>query len=482
MKKLCALLLLLSLCAVAVGCKKATSREKTAPLLATDYSIEAELLPAEHKLNVRTTIAYSSPADDLWEIKLRVYANAYREGNQVVPEDKRIDAYPRGAESYGEALLCDLTSDRPLDGSKESADGTILTLRFARALSRGERVTFALMQTVTLANVKHRLGYCDGTYYLSDFYPMVCPYQNGAYQTPEYCDHGDPFCLETADFHLSLTLPKSYECAASAKQEDRDYQGTFAHFSYSIAGARDLAVVASETLRCFEGEASGIPYRLYCSDARNKEKLMDWTASALTFFYEEFGAYPYPTFSLVLSPFFEAGVEHSGMGLVSSALSLSETKRALLHEIAHQWWFGKVGNDQFTDPWMDEGLAEYSVACYYKMQGKDAVYREIVTQAEDAYAIRLALKGSDGVRFDAPLPDLSDGYYDRVYCGGLLLFCTLAERFGFDRLNAALKEYADLFSGKIATPQELVRTLSSSLKSDLSKTFDGWLRGTLPVE
>ena len=31
-----------------------------------------------------------------------------------------------------------------------------------------------------------------------------------------------------------------------------------------------------------------------------------------------------------------------------------------VHEIAHQWWFGLVGNDQALEPWLDEAMSVYS--------------------------------------------------------------------------------------------------------------------------
>ena len=38
----------------------------------------------------------------------------------------------------------------------------------------------------------------------------------------------------------------------------------------------------------------------------------------------------------------------------------------LAHEIAHQWWFGLVGNDQLREPWLDEGLANWSAWSYLR--------------------------------------------------------------------------------------------------------------------
>ena len=31
----------------------------------------------------------------------------------------------------------------------------------------------------------------------------------------------------------------------------------------------------------------------------------------------------------------------------------------IAHEIAHQWWYGLVGDDQYHDPWLDESFASY---------------------------------------------------------------------------------------------------------------------------
>ena len=32
----------------------------------------------------------------------------------------------------------------------------------------------------------------------------------------------------------------------------------------------------------------------------------------------------------------------------------------------HQWWYGVVGNDQYNNAWLDEGLTDYSTALFYE--------------------------------------------------------------------------------------------------------------------
>ena len=270
--------------------------------------------------------------------------------------------------------------------------------------------------------------------------------------------------------------------AASAFETRRETQGTFSRYSYVLSGARNFALVCSAKLRCVEGAAGETPIRYYFESDRKKADTLARIEKAVEVYEELFGSYPYPSYTLVLAPFFEAGVEHSGLALVSSALSVAERSETILHETAHQWWYGKVGNDGFKDAWMDEGLAEYAVALAYKRSGASGAYSEKLSAAEDAFALRLAIRGRDGARFDLPLTELSEGYYDRTYCGGLLLFASLAERAGEDRLLAALKHYADRYATKVATSDDLISCLSDSLGEDLSPFFTAWLSATVPVQ
>ena len=48
-------------------------------------------------------------------------------------------------------------------------------------------------------------------------------------------------------------------------------------------------------------------------------------------------------------------------------------EKVIVHETAHQWWYGLVGNDQIDEAWLDESLATYSEVIYTsEIYGKDA--------------------------------------------------------------------------------------------------------------
>ena len=477
------LLCLFSLALLAVGCApRSDGRTGDDALPATDYRIRAELTPTERLLSVQAEIDYFVPTEGLSAIKLRLYANVYREGNQAVTAEKRAAAYPDGKEHYGGAEITEIQSSVPITTTDLGQGDTVLTVSFRRPLEKGERLSLTVSEKIAIPEIKHRLGYANEYFSLADFYPEVCPFRDGKFLTYPYAPYGDPYLRDAANFSLDLTLPKGYLCACSAPELRRETQGAFTSLFYEISDAREIACVLSRGWKCESFSVGNIPVRYYFESDREVAATKQRIAEALEFFGNAFGAFPYPAYTVAVAPFFEAGVEYSGMGVISNALSASFRRSTILHETAHQWWHGKVGSDEYRSPWMDEGLAEYAVAYFYKAKGSDAAYRTKIREAEDAYAIRLALKGAEGARFDLPLSDLTEGYYDRVYCGGLLLFSSLAEEVGTDAFLAALRDYADAFAGKVAAPNDLISSLSRSLGKDYSFYFSSWISGLVPTQ
>src|SRR5690606_16503225 len=96
------------------------------------------------------------------------------------------------------------------------------------------------------------------------------------------------------------------------------------------------------------------------------------TTRALSTYSDLFGAYPRERF-VVIQGDFPDGMEFSDLVFVSGdwfASYAGEPKSYLtlitVHEVAHQWWYSRVGNDQAMMPWLDEALATYSEYIFYE--------------------------------------------------------------------------------------------------------------------
>ena len=174
---------------------------------------------------------------------------------------------------------------------------------------------------------------------------------------------------------------------------------------------------------------------------------------ALEVFSETFGAYPYPAFTLVQSDIGGAGMEYGALAALSAdAHDRDVFRTTVVHETAHQWWFGVVGSDQILHPWQDEGLAEFSAAWFFLLTGDSSSYDAAVSDARAYLAAYTSLPAEIGFddTLDRPLSSfLTAGEYTAVaYCKGMLLFDTLLSLAGEEKLTAALADYyaANAFS------------------------------------
>ena len=80
---------------------------------------------------------------------------------------------------------------------------------------------------------------------------------------------------------------------------------------------------------------------------------------AMTVHVRRFGPFPYGRLAVAVLPDIQGGIEYPGAILLGSHQDKDATAS---HEVAHQWFYGLVGNDQARDPWIDESFATYAEA------------------------------------------------------------------------------------------------------------------------
>ena len=105
-------------------------------------------------------------------------------------------------------------------------------------------------------------------------------------------------------------------------------------------------------------------YRVSSISSASATAMMTTARNSLVAHAGRFGAYPYGEVDIVLdNNFWFGGMEYPGfvLDLVSST--------ALAHELAHQWWYGIVGDDEYNTPWLDESFADYATDLYQGISG-----------------------------------------------------------------------------------------------------------------
>jgi aminopeptidase N len=147
--------------------------------------------------------------------------------------------------------------------------------------------------------------------------------------------------------------------------------------------------------------------------------------------------YPYPTLTFGESSG-GIGMESPGHIWLPYGYGNSRLPFLISHEVAHQWFYAAVGNDQTTDPFADEALAEFLNRQWMGYRGSDCARS----------------------RLDRSMYAYSAGcYYEIIYVQGTNFLRDLKDDMGSNRFWAALRDYYDTYKWKMGSNKKLLEKL-----------------------
>ncbi|HEX2996885.1 MAG TPA: M1 family aminopeptidase, partial [Anaerolineales bacterium] len=198
-------------------------------------------------------------------------------------------------------------------------------------------------------------------------------------------------------------------------------------------------------------------------------------ADALALYDELYGPYPYQRLAVVQGDFPD-GMEFSGLVFVGRAWfkAWQDVPNDWLtvitaHEVAHQWWYASVGNDQGINPYLDEMLSIYSELLFL-----EHTYPEFV---DWWWAWRIEAYQPEGY-VDATVYEFYSirSYINAVYLRGALMMKALRAEIGDSVFLAWLKDYADQMRGKVATPADFWGALPTAAYNATTEIRQHYLR------
>src|SRR5690606_31965520 len=113
---------------------------------------------------------------------------------------------------------------------------------------------------------------------------------------------------------------------------------------------RDFAWVASKDYKIKKEKVDSTEIKLYYLDTKNAtiKHSLKAGVNAIRTFNKIFGKYPYNQYSIVMTEF-PSGMEYPGIVFISNDYFVYDRRDMLeiviVHETAHQWWYGLVGNN-----------------------------------------------------------------------------------------------------------------------------------------
>ncbi|GHU99581.1 peptidase [Clostridia bacterium] len=455
------------------------------------YTIDASYDSAAHEINANYKLSYINNTEiPLTELKLHLYPNAYRQGAKYPPvRQSQIDkAYPSGI-GYGDIGVTDiLLNGKAAQAAVEGEDKNILRVTFPAQLYPTARYTLECKFKLKLAKINHRLGYNDVTVNLGNWYPVACVYENGAYVTDPYYNNGDCFYSDIANYEIDLKAAADLKVAATGNLQVVKEENNFRFYKIKASAVRDFAIVMSSQ---FETKAEQVGDTLvtyyYYKDA-DPARSLKTSADALKTFNELFGKYPYKTLAVVKTAFLQGGMEYPNLVYISDAVSADYFQEVIVHEIAHQWWYGLVGNNEVKEAWLDEGLADYSTTLFFERnEGYNIKKSDRIMEALKSYLLYVDIYQNLTGQIDTSMNRSTNAYKDEyeyvymTYVKGELLFDNLRTTVGDDAFFRGLKKYYDKYKFTNVSAPHLIGAFEGASGKDLGGFFKSWIEGKIYI-
>jgi hypothetical protein len=233
---------------------------------------------------------------------------------------------------------------------------TNLRVRFGRDVAPGETVVVRLRYNVVprlqTGAFSARLARQNGVSSFGEWFPIVSR-EHDSYGV------GDPQVSYRADqMELRLTTSSPLRRDAVACPGRRSAPAvTGRHWTCRVRDVRDFAFVVNPDFRLRSRRVGDTTIKVYTETVGGGVTL-DKAAFALRRLNELLGTYPYH--DLVLA---EVGGSSGFSMEYPRQIHLTRSKvndsYVLFHEVAHQWFYGILGNHQMREPWLDEGFSDF---------------------------------------------------------------------------------------------------------------------------
>jgi len=457
------------------GSRQAVADQPGAPR----YRIDAEFAPDQRTITGTQTVVFTNTENvALDNLYFRLYVNAphYNEGGVAV-DDIRVNGAAAQTTLEVDQTALRITLPQPLEPNQS----TDIALNFVTTIPSGDG-GYGIF------------GERDGVWALYNWHPELAVYENGDWLLHPIGDQGDPTNTDAANYDVTLRAPATYTIISSGVAASRSETGAAATHSLVSALTRNFVLVASDQLTRTTRDVGDVRVSSYHfpEDAAGGAAALDAAVRSIEVFNERFGAYPYTELDVaeVTLGGGAAGMESTGLIMIATNLydappqtdgngapSPDTLGFVVAHEAAHQWWYGVIGSDAYRQPWLDEGLTNWSATLYWdEVGGADAGQeaREQFTTGQ----YRFTLVGDDQ-RLDQPVDAFNGFAYSTIVYGkGAVLYDALRAELGDDTFFRFLQQYYEQHRFERVDGEDWLETLNKVAGRDMTPFYQRWIEGT----
>jgi hypothetical protein len=343
-------------------------------------------------------------------------------------------------------------------GAPTGAPPTLVQLPLAGCLAPGQSVRFELAFRVVLgADADERIGYSTKSRvaWFGSAFPMLAWIRGqGWAEDAAVTMNGETAASEDFSLDLAVTAPTGVVVqgvGTSVATAPGRSAGTTTH-RFRAEAVRDVAVAVGQ-YQVTTQDIGQVRLHLATPTTGTKAEPSEWIARlrhSVTDLSTLLGPFPYRDFWVSVTPGQSDGTEFPG------ALQFGDTKTKDLdalvaHEVAHQWFYALVGNNQAEHPWLDESLATYGEA----MVGGDAGDYQYANTPDRVVGL-----------MGRPMSYWDDNggfkrYTQGVYNQGAAVFLQARKDAGAAAFDLALRNYIAANAHRVATPADFAHAFAA---------------------
>ncbi|HEX8228462.1 MAG TPA: M1 family aminopeptidase [Chloroflexia bacterium] len=365
-----------------------------------------------------------------------------------------------------------------------------LDVRLPAPVPPGGRLALDLNIELHPRPVGGRTGYdtANDILGLGDMLPTVAPWENGGWSVYPYSELGDLGYYTHSDYKVDISSAGGEKLVAGGTGDTVAYDEQSNTWRFEAPHVRDAAYVVSprfvnpltdSSMRRQVGDTRVLAYFLpeYREQAQQQLNIV---APALEWLGRTLGDYPFSTYTVA-----QMGVPKlrsdnyaqeypTSYFIPTNWLSLGTTPGTWpwytpVHEVAHQWFYSTIANNQLADPWLDEALATYITAEYVRDTHPNHYNTSYASMTRNATR---SLPVSAGI-FSGFANEAQ--YSATIYDSGTLMLHRVRGTMGEGPFYAALREYYETYRFKKAKPTNLLALFQKYSKADLRPIWDEYL-------
>ncbi|MEU1403165.1 M1 family aminopeptidase [Streptomyces sp. NPDC005728] len=336
-----------------------------------------------------------------------------------------------------------------------SVNCTALKITLPAPLNQGQTATIGFDLGITVPSGADRFGHDGAFSFIGNALPVLAVRDSAGWHLDPYTNNGESFYSLAADFKVTLDHPNSLLVPATGTSTDTPGSSGRTVTTATASKVRDFAWAAGPFSKISGASAGGVPVNIYSVSgisSSSAQSMLSTARTAVDAHAARFGAYPYGELDAVIdNNYWFGGMEYPGF-----VLDLVSTT-ALTHEIGHQWWYGIVGDDEYTSPWLDEAFTDYATDLALGKTGSNCW--SSVSWASSAEKITNSM-----AYWDAH----SSRYSTVVYGYGKCALHDLRRVLGDTAMAKLLKDYAAAHWYGVSTTAEFKAAAQAATSTDLT--------------